>query len=357
MDRFENLHSPLTAAVLVSLLVCVRDVKADEGATLAEIHKAWQERQSAAETLHAEFQVERMSKSLAEFRKPDPEPRPRIDRLDLQGPNFRAEYAARSLQSEGWRTTAVTRAFNAVDGWELLIAPDYQRVLPTLTRGRPPGRFSDLQGYVLLLFWFRALDENFTLVPFEAWQICMEKSLVDPREGITTIQAEVRSGIYAVLYLDDSLGYLPIGSRTGPLSSGASVMATHSQSRVVVSPDSTATHPVPKSWQTETPKEAGRVFVQEVCTLMSLSHEAPQSSVSFRIHRPNGVSVHETDSRPVTQFGKQVSATPVNAPERPTPIAYWCGAFFCCLLAISLYFQWRTNTSAINIPNDGSGGR
>jgi hypothetical protein len=347
MGRFESLHSPLTAAVLIVLLVCVRDVKADEGATLAEIHKAWQQRQAAAETLHAEFQVERMSKSLAELRKPDPEPRPRIDRLDLHGPNFRVDYTIRSLQTEGWRTANLSNVYNPEDGWELLLAADEGRARPSLTRGRPPGRFSDLQSYGLLLFWFRPLDENFTQVPFEAWQICTETALVDPREGITTIQAQVSSGIYAVLFLDDALGYLPIGSRTGPLSPGASLMATHSQSRVVVSPESTATHPVPKSWQTETPKEAGKVFVQEICQLITMSHKPPSEPVSFRIDRPDNVYVSETDSRPVSRFGKQVSAQPMNTPERPMPIAYWCAIFFGGLLFVSLYFNWRANSKAM----------
>lgn len=347
MDRCGSLYSPLTAALLVALLVCVRDVKADEGATLAEIHQAWQERQSAAETLHAEFQVERMSKSLAEFRNPDPEPRPRIDRLDLQGPNFRTDFTIRSLQTEGWKTAHFIKAFNQEDGWELLLAPDGGRARPSLTRGRAPGRFSDLQSYGLLLFWFRPLDENFTQVPFEAWQICTETALVDPREGITTIQAQVSSGIYAVLFLDDALGYLPIGSRTGPLTPGASLMATHSQSRVVVSPESTAIHPVPKSWQTETPKKAGEVFVQEICQLIAMSHKPPSEPVSFRIDRPDNVYVSETDSRPVSRFGKHVSAQPTNTPERPMPFAYWCAILFGGLLLVSLYFNWRANSKAM----------
>lgn len=291
------------ASLLIAITFClnISSVNADDDAALlSEIRNAWQARQDHAKTLYARwirFEEKRVNPGLP----PDPlADELRFESLTVSNQSLRFEHDKRRWDIDGgpggsssWMTTTCIEAFNPQDGWCTVLDCGLKTISPSVTVNRPEMKLDSMSGRYVLLLWYRGLDENLSLSEFASWRICHNSELIHPDGNIVTIMSGEAGRNVFLLFLDPSLGFLPIGSRDGSRPAENSPLLTYRECTVSVDPDSTPVECRPVGWTTHICRPSEPLSGIEVCRIQDFRIGAPITSAVFHIEHPAGVPVFD----------------------------------------------------------------
>ena len=349
--------SGLRIASMCILCACTVGV-ADDEELLSDIRKAWQARQDHATTIYARWARSEQT-SLAPDVPPDPKAsEPRFETLQISDRSVRYESDSRRWDIDGgprgsmcWQTGTYVESFNPDDGWRNVSDSDLEIVKPSATINRPDFKFGGMKGKYVLLLWYRGADPNLSLFQFASWRVCQDSRLVHPDNEYVTLIAGELGRRMTLLYLDRSLGYLPVGSRSGKWPAENAPFRNYEECNVTVDENATVLDCRPKSWTSQFNNDTGQLSGIEVCQIQDLRIGEPIADELFKVEFPEGAPVYDALAMvfPVQSPKQQGSTNKADAatPKHGWNLGYYLSSLFALALVAAVFWKMRANKLSV----------
>jgi len=250
-----------------------------------------------------------------------------------------------------WQTGTYVESFNPDDGWRNVSDSDLEVVKPSATINRPDFKFGGMKGKYVLLLWYRGADPNLSLFQFEFWKVCHDSRLAHPDSEYVTLIAGEPGRRMTLLFLNRSLGYLPVGSRRGDWPAENAPFLNYEECTVTIDENATALDCRPKNWTTHFNTATGQLFGIEVCQIQDLRIGEPIADELFKVEFPDGVHVYDALAvvHPVETLGLQVSKNAADAvtPKHGWHVGYYVSSLFAVVLAAAVVWKMRANKLSV----------
>ena len=351
------LWSARTAGLMIAGVCCLCTcavVPADDVALLSDIRKAWQARQDHTTTVYARWARSEQT-SLAPDVPPDPQgSEPRIETLQISNRSVRYESDSRRYDIDGgprgsmsWQTGTCVESYNPDDGWRRLLDSDLEVVKPSATINRPDFKFHGMWGKLVLLLWYRGADPNLSLFEFIDWKVCHDSRFAHPDSEYVTLIAGETGRTMTLLFLDSSLGYLPVGSRSGKWPAENAPFRNYKECIVTVDENATALDCRPKNWTSQFNTATGQILGITVCQIQDFRIGEPLADELFKVEFPDGVHVYDDAAADFPGEKPSQNKADVTTPKHGWHLGYYLSSLFAVVLAAAVFWKMRANRLSV----------